>query len=90
MLSSKLVVGLNKTSCILYEHTPGSLRVNGCTECFWSLWQDGSISTRYSLLRSLPLCVLQQLARQTGTKYHLGTAGQYNKLNPSLFTEVVE
>lgn len=36
--------------------------------------QDGSISTRYSLLRSLPLCVLQQLARQTGTKYHLGTA----------------
>lgn len=31
--------------------------------------QDGRISTKYLLLSSLPACVLQRLARQTGTLY---------------------
>lgn len=38
--------------------------------------QDGRISTKYLLLSSLPACVLQILARQTGTQYDSTVPGE--------------
>lgn len=40
--------------------------------------QDGRISTKYLLLSSLPACVLQRLARHTGTQYDSTIPGEEN------------